>query len=65
MREGKNEVEVVDWQDLFSSFGNPALSRYVLAFGTVPVSAGVIGDAQRAAGITALDAAAQMGSATV
>jgi len=42
MRERKDYMEVVHRQDLVFSFGKPALARYVLAFGTVSVSARVI-----------------------
>ena len=56
-------MEVVDRQDLLLAFGQPALPGHVLTFGAVAVAAGVIGDAQAAAGVAAVHPAAQLSGA--
>jgi hypothetical protein len=65
MRQGKDDMKVADGQNLLFSFFQPLLARHVLAFGTVPVSAGVIGNAQNAAVIAAFNAAAEIRRAAV
>jgi hypothetical protein len=65
MRQGEDDMEVGNRQDLLFSFGQPSLAGHVLAFGAVAVSAGVIGDAQAAAGVAAVHPAAHLRSAAV
>jgi hypothetical protein len=43
MRQGEDDVEVVDGQDLLFAFCQPAFPGHVLALGAVAVAAGVIG----------------------
>jgi hypothetical protein len=59
MRQGEDHMEVVDRQNFLLAFSQPPLSGHVLAFGAVAVSAGVISDAQTAAGVAAVHPAAQ------
>ena len=65
MWQGKDDMEVFEWENLVFSFFKPPFARHVLTFGTVAISAGVIDNADGAAVIAPLDMAAQMNGATV
>ena len=63
MRQGEDEMEVLDGQQLRAAGVEPALFGEGLAFGTVTVAAGVVGDALGPAGVTGLAMAAEGGGA--
>ena len=65
MRQGKDDVEVTGRKNLVLSFLKPSFPGHVLAFGAMPVSARVIGDAQRAAVAAAIDVTAKASGAAV
>src|SRR5436305_9322925 len=44
MRQGEHDVEVAHWQHFGLALGNPAVAGCRLAFWTMPVSTGVVGD---------------------
>ncbi|GAB6172346.1 hypothetical protein JCM15765_18240 [Paradesulfitobacterium aromaticivorans] len=49
LRDRKNEVEVADRQELVHLSINPLLLNRMLAFGTMPIAAGVVRNLHRAA----------------
>jgi hypothetical protein len=63
MRQGEDEMEVLDGQQLRAPGVQPAFFREGLAFGTVAVAAGVVGDPFGPAGVTGLAMAAEGGGA--
>jgi hypothetical protein len=58
-RQGEDDMEIGYGQQLGLAVGQPLLGSHGLALRTVPVAAGVIGDAQVGAGLTAFDMTAQ------
>lgn len=64
-RQREDDVEVSDRQKVGLTLCEPVARRCTLAPWAVPVAAGVIGDAQMAAFVTALDMAAEGGGTTV
>ena len=58
--QSEDHMEVADREDLGFSLFKPSFSGHMLAFRAVAISAGVIGDAQGAAGIAALHPATQV-----
>jgi hypothetical protein len=60
-RHGEDNVEVFDGQQFGLAVFEPLGAGERLALGTVPVSAGVVGGALVAAGVTLLQVAAQSG----
>ena len=58
-RHGEHDVEVRDRQQLGLSVGEPLRPSQALAFGAVPVAAGIVGDADLAAVGALLDMAAE------
>ena len=65
MGQRKYDMEIVNGQKLFFSFFKPSFPRYLLAFGTMSITAGMIHDALRTAVIAAFYVAAQVGGAAV
>jgi len=59
----EHHVEVRHWQQLDLARCKPRLSGRPLAFGTMPIAAGVIGDARERAVLAALDMTAESCSA--
>ena len=43
-RQGEDQVEVADGQQIDLAGGEPVLRRRALALGTMPVAAGIVGD---------------------
>ena len=62
-RQGEDQVEVVDRQQVGLAGGEPVLRRRALALGTMAIAAGVVGDPAVAAILAALDMAAERGRA--
>jgi hypothetical protein len=62
-RQGEHEVEIGHRQQLGLALGQPLGGRRRLTLRTVPVAAGIIGDADLAAALTLLDMAPQSGRA--
>lgn len=62
---GEDDVVVLDRQQMFSLGFEPAELLAALAFGTVPVPAGVVGDLAVIAAVALLDVAAEGGGAAV
>src|SRR5713226_3805177 len=58
-RQGEDQVEVADRQQIGLARGEPILRRRTLALGTMPVAARVVGDPAVAAILTALDMTAE------
>jgi len=65
MWQGKDDMKVADRQDLVFSFFKPSFPWYVLAFWAVTIAAGVICNANRTAGVAAIDMSTEVRSATV
>src|ERR1017187_6537911 len=63
MRQGEYDVEVGDAEEFLLSCGEPALASLCLAFGTMPIPAGVIRDGLMTALRTLIDMAAQRSGA--
>jgi hypothetical protein len=61
----EDDVEVSDWQEIGLPLGKPGASSSTLAFRTVPVSAGIVGDPPLSAILTGLDMSAQGSGAAV
>jgi hypothetical protein len=62
-RQREDDVEIGYRQELALACGDPVARRLSLAPGTMPVATRVIRDADRAAGLAALDMAAEGGGA--
>ena len=62
-RQGEDQVEVADRQQIGLAGGKPVLRRRALALGTMAVAARVVGDPAVAAVLAALDMAAEGGRA--
>ena len=58
-RQGEDDMEIRHGQEFGLAIGQPFLGSGSLALGTVPVAAGVVGDAQVGAGLAAFDMPAQ------
>ncbi len=58
-RQGEDDMEIGHGQEFGLAVGQPLLGSRGLALRTVPVAAGVVGDAQVGAGLTAFDMPAQ------
>ena len=58
-RQGEDDMEIGHGQQLGLAVGQPLLGRHGLALRAVPVTAGVVGDAQVRAVLAAFDMAAQ------
>jgi hypothetical protein len=65
MRQGEDDMEVAGRQDLVFSFFKPTFSWHVLAFGAVPVPAGMVANAGQPAVVASLDMPAQASGAAV
>jgi hypothetical protein len=65
MGQRKYEVEVGSRQQFGFSRFNPTLPWYVLAGGTMPVTAGMIPDTLRTAVVAAMEVTSQIGGAAV
>ena len=55
MRQGEDQVKVSTGQEFRLAVVEPLLFGHGLALGTMPVPAGIIGDALKAAGIATFD----------
>ncbi len=64
-RQGEDDVEVADRQEIGLALREPCPRGRALALGAVPVAAGVVGDTQMAAVVAALDMAAERGRPAV
>jgi hypothetical protein len=64
-RQGEDQVEVPDRQQIGLAGGEPILRRRALALGAMPVAARVVGDPAVAAVLAALDMTAEDGRAAV
>ena len=64
-RQREDDVEVAYRQEVRLALGKPVARRGTLAPWAVPVAAGVVGDAQMAAVVTAFDMAAEGGGAAM
>src|ERR1700720_536619 len=62
-RQGEDQVEIADRQQVGLAGGEPVLRRRALALGAMPVAAGGVGDPPVAALLTALDMTAEGGRA--
>ena len=62
-RQREDDMEVADRQQIGFARGEPVPCRRALAFGAMPVAAGVVGDAAVAAVLARLDMAAERGGA--
>ena len=58
-RQGENDMEIGNGQEFGFSLAQPSLAGRPLTFGTVPIAAGVVGDADRAAIVTLFDMTAK------
>jgi len=58
-RHGEDDMEIGHGQEFGLAVGQPLLGSSGLTLRTVPVAAGVVGDAQVSAGLAAFDMAAQ------
>src|SRR5271169_2211495 len=58
-RQGEDQVEIADREQVGLAGGEPVLRRRALALGTMAVAAGVVGDPAVAAILAALDMAAE------
>ena len=56
---GEDDVKIRDRQEFRATVGEPLRARQTLALGAMPVTAGVIGDADLAAILALLDMAAE------
>ena len=54
-RHGEYEMEIRDWQEFGAAVGQPLGAREPLAFGAVPVAAGIVGDTHLAAVLALFD----------
>ncbi len=64
MGKGEDAVEVTHWQEFSLACRQPSGLGQGLALGTMPIAAGVVDGALVVAGITLLQMATQVGSAT-
>ena len=62
--QGEYDVEVLDWQDLLLSVGDPRGAGELLALRAVAVAAGVVGDPEMTASVATLDMTAPVRRAT-
>jgi len=62
-RQGEDEVEVADGQEISFAFGEPVPRRRALAFGAVAIATGVVGDPAVVAVFASFDMAAEGGRA--
>ena len=62
-RQGEDDMEVGNWQQFGLAVGQPLLGSDGLALRTMPVAAGIVGDAQVGALRAAFDMAAQSSGA--
>ena len=58
-RQGEDDMEIADRQKVGLPFGQPGPRSCALALGTMPVATAVVGDAEMAAVVAALDVAAK------
>jgi hypothetical protein len=65
MRQSKDDVEVTGGQDLVFSFFKPSFPWHMLAFGAVPITAGMIRNAYRATCVAALNMTTKVSGAAV
>src|SRR5580704_8243050 len=65
LRQREHHVEVRHWQQVRRAVGEPLLASCSLAFRTMPIQAGVIGDDAMAALIALLDVTAENRRSTV
>ena len=63
--QGEDDVEVADREEVGLAGGEPVPRRRTLAAWAVPVTAGIVGDAQVAARVAALDMPAEAGRAAL